>query len=270
MYKLVALDMDGTLLNSEKQITQRNKQAIAQARALGVTVILASGRPLAGMQEKLQELELTTDKDFVVSSNGSYVHRVSDLGMVHSQIVTGKDAKRVAQLARELGVNMHAFSIKHGLITPKHNQYTQHESDINGITAQEFDFSQLEDEDGIVKAMFADSPEKLDAVTPQLTSELYDDYTIVRSASIFLEFLHKQSNKGVGVAAVAKHLGIDSSEIISMGDAENDHHMIEYSGLGVAMGNATEQTKALADYITATHDESGVAQVIEKFILNTK
>ncbi|MFC1236170.1 Cof-type HAD-IIB family hydrolase [Vibrio sp. F74] len=268
MYKLVALDMDGTLLNSKKEITTRNKEAIAQARARGVTVILASGRPLAGMEEKLKELELTSDKDFVVSSNGSYVHRVSDLKQIHSQIITGKDAKRVARVAEELGVHMHAFSVEHGLITPKNNQYTEHEAFINGLNVNEFDFSQLEDDHPIVKAMFADSSEALDRVTPLLADDLHADYTIVRSAHIFLEFLHLGSNKGIGVAVVADCLGIKPTEVISIGDAQNDHHMIKYAGLGVAMGNATEATKALADHITDTHENSGVAEVIERFILN--
>ncbi|MDB1123826.1 Cof-type HAD-IIB family hydrolase [Vibrio algarum] len=268
MYKLVALDMDGTLLNSDKIITDRNKQAIANAREKGVTVILASGRPLAGMREKLEELQLTSDKDFVVSSNGSYVHRVSDNKEIHSQIITGKEAKHVAKLAEQLGVHMHAFSIEHGLITPKNNPYTEHEAVINGLSIKEFDFSQLDDDHQIIKAMFADAPEELDRVTPLLDKELHNEFTIVRSAHIFLEFLHLESNKGVGVAAVAKYLGINADEVISMGDAENDHHMMKYAGLGVAMGNATKETKALADHITDTHDNSGVAQVIEEFILN--
>lgn len=267
MYKLIALDMDGTLLNSDKQISERNKQAIAKARELGVAVILASGRPLQGMKEKLTELGLTTDNDFVVSSNGSYVHRVSDLQEMHSKIISGKDAKKVAQLAQDLGVHMHAFSIEHGLITPRLNPYTEHEATINGVEIKEFDFALLEDDHLVVKAMFADAPEELDRVTPLLSSDLHQSYTIVRSAHIFLEFLHPESNKGVGVEAVANLLGINASQVICMGDAENDHHMIRYAGLGVAMGNATDETKAIANHITDSNDDSGVAKFIEEFIL---
>jgi len=270
MYKLVALDMDGTLLNSAKQVTERNRQAIAKARQQGVTVILASGRPLAGMTQTLKELELTSKDDFVVSSNGSYVHRVSDFENIHSKIITGKDAKRIAKVAADLKVHMHAFSVEYGLITPKSNPFTEHEANINGLEIHEFDFSQLDDDHQIVKAMFADAPEVLDRITPLVDTNLYQDYTVVRSGHIFLEFLNPESNKGVGVAAVAKYLGIKPNEIISMGDAENDHHMLEYAGLGIAMGNATEETKALADYITDTHDNSGVAKIIEKFILNVQ
>lgn len=82
--------------------------------------------------------------------------------------------------------------------------------------------------------------------------------------------MNPNSNKGTGVKALADYLGIDASEVICMGDAGNDHHMIEYAGLGIAMENASEDTKAIANYITDTNDNSGVAQVIEKFILNAE
>ncbi|MDF5425618.1 HAD hydrolase family protein, partial [Vibrio parahaemolyticus] len=83
-----------------------------------------------------------------------------------------------------------------------------------------------------------------------------------------LEFLNPASNKGIGVAAIAEYLGIKPEEVICMGDAENDHHMLKYAGLGIAMANAMEETKQIADYITASNDEHGVAKAIEKFVLN--
>ena len=89
-------------------------------------------------------------------------------------------------------------------------------------------------------------------------------------APLILEFLSKQSNKGLGVKALADHLSIKAEEVICMGDAGNDVHMIEYAGLGVAMGNATEEIKGLAQYITTTNNEHGVAKVINEFVLNDK
>ena len=90
----------------------------------------------------------------------------------------------------------------------------------------------------------------------------------MQSAPFFLEFMNKQSNKGTGVAALAEHLGLTAEQVITVGDAGNDRHMIEYAGLGVAMGNATDEIKALAQHITARNDEDGVARVIEQFVLN--
>jgi hypothetical protein len=268
MYKLIALDMDGTLLNSQKEISQRNKDAIAKARELGVTVVLASGRPIEGMMDKINELNMTSDNDFVLGYNASLVQRVSDGEVIRSQILSGKETKQLATLSQELNIHIHAFSQEHGLITPENSKYTQHEADVNGLGITIMNFFDLDDQHQIIKIMLVDEPELLDNAIAALPQELYEQFTIVRSAPFFLEFLNKNSNKGAGVKMVAEHLGLTADQVICMGDAENDHHMLEYAGLGIAMDNAMEQTKALADYITDSNDNNGVAAAIEKFILN--
>ena len=112
MYKLIAIDMDGTLLNSDKQISVQNKAAIAAARAKGIVVVLASGRPLNGMKSQLQELSMTTDDDYVLSYNASLVQKIKSGEMIRSQIITGRNAKAIAKLAKELGVHVNAYSQK--------------------------------------------------------------------------------------------------------------------------------------------------------------
>lgn len=268
MYKLVALDMDGTLLNSQGVISPRTKDAIATAVAMGTVVILASGRPLEGMTSTLRELNMTGDNDYVLCYNGSLVQHVSSQAFIRSQMICGADVKQLAELSRELGVHVHAFSLRSGLITPKNNHYTRHEAEINGLDITEVDFSTLSDDEPMLKAMLIDDPEKLSAAIAQLPASLYEKYTIVQSTPFFLEFLDKNSNKGVGVKAVAEQLNIRAEEVICIGDAGNDHEMLKYAGLGVAMGNATAETKALANHITATNNEDGVARVIEEFIIN--
>ncbi|WP_117235422.1 sugar-phosphatase [Vibrio maerlii] len=270
MYKLLALDMDGTLLGSDHQISDENKQAIQRAKEQGVTVVLASGRPLKGMQRYLDELKIDSEKDFVLFFNGSMVKNVQTGEIIHAETISGQSAKEVARLAKELGVNVHAFSEIHGLITPKNSEFTQHEANINKLTITEMDFDELEDNHPIIKAMLVDEPEKLSKAIEAIPSKWRDEYTIVQSAPFFLEFLNPKANKGVGIEAIANHLGINAEEVICMGDAENDHHMIKYAGLGVAMANAMEQTKAIANHVTVSNNEHGVAKVIEEFILAGK
>ncbi len=268
MYKLVALDMDGTLLTSKKAISPRTKQAIQAAREKGVVVVLASGRPLEGMLNSLTELEMNSEQDYVLSYNASLVQRVASKSVIRKQILTGSDAKNIAALARELGTYVHAFSPQRGLITEEDNPYTKHEADINGVTSHVCDFAELADDEEIIKVMMVAEASVLTNAIAQLPQELHQQYTVVQSAPFFLELMNPNSNKGTGVAMLAEHLGIDASEVICVGDAGNDHHMIKYAGLGVAMGNATDDTKALADHITLSNDEDGVAVVIEDFILN--
>ncbi|MDH2999770.1 HAD family hydrolase [Chelonobacter oris] len=266
-YKLIALDLDGTLLDAQKEISRRNRDAIAAARELGVYVILASGRPYAGMKKYMQQLNMTTDNDYVLCFNGARVERVTDGHVLNSKMLCGKDAKRVAHYARQMGLNTHAFSPERGLITPQASHYTRHEAESNAIEFSVIDFEQLHDDEPIIKSMVIDPPELLEKMASALPPELAQRYTVVRSAPFFLEFIHPQANKGAGVAALAQHLNISAEQVICCGDAGNDWHMLQYAGLGVAMGNATTELKTIADYITADHNDSGVAQVIETFIL---
>jgi Cof subfamily protein (haloacid dehalogenase superfamily) len=267
VYKLIAIDMDGTLLTSDKNITPRTKQAIAAAKAKGVTVVLASGRPLNGMKDALVELSLTEQDDFVIHFNGTYVEKVATGEKLHEQPLTGKDAKRIARLANELGLHCHAFSTQIGLITTEANPYTDHEAEINKLDFTVYNFERLEDDHEIIKAMIVGEPSKLTEGIAKIDASYHDDYTIVQSAPFFLEFLNPLSNKGEGVKVVADHLGIPYEQTMCFGDAENDHHMIKFAGKGVAMANAMEATKAIADYITDSNDDDGVAKAIEKFVL---
>ncbi|MFA0088210.1 Cof-type HAD-IIB family hydrolase [Vibrio sp. 10N.261.51.F12] len=267
MYKLIAIDMDGTLLTSDKKITDRTKQAIHAAKQKGVTVVLASGRPINGMIDAVNELGLNTPDDFIIHFNGAFVQKVQSGEVLHHQILDGKSAKEVAILAKKLDLHCHAFSEELGLITTESNPYTDHEAKINKLDITVFDFNQLDDDHKIIKAMIVGEPSKLTLGISAIPQAYYKDYTIVQSAPFFLEFLNPLSNKGEGVSVIAKQLGLSAEQVMCFGDAENDHHMIRYAGKGVAMENAMDETKAIADYITDSNDNDGVAKAIETFVL---
>lgn len=268
MYKLIALDMDGTLLNEEKRVTERTKKAIQAARDKGVTVVIATGRPIDGVTRYLEELDMFTDKDYVLSYNGGLVLNTKSREVICKIGLLGEDVHYLYNLSKELGVNIHAFSEKNGLVTPKNSKYTEVEAEINNIKINEIDFNTIESDESFIKIMMIDEPEILQNAVDNLPKEVYEKYTVVRSTPYFLEFLNKEVNKGTGVELLAKHLGIKREEIITMGDAGNDLHMIEYAGMGIAMGNAFEEVKAAANYITDTNEEDGVAKAIEKFVLS--
>ena len=125
MYKLVALDMDGTLLDPAGEISAANRAAIAAARDRGVTVVLASGRPLAGMRWALDELQMTGLQDYVLSFNGALIQQVGNGAVLHAQGLSAQDARDLQALARELGVHCHAFTERLGLVTPESSHYTR-------------------------------------------------------------------------------------------------------------------------------------------------
>ncbi|OOM80412.1 sugar-phosphatase [Clostridium sp. BL-8] len=268
MYKLIALDMDGTLLTTDKRVSEKNKAAIKEAEAKGVKIVLASGRPLIGITKYLNELDLLKDDDYVLSFNGGLVQNTKTQKVVSELPLKGKDLKNIYKISKELNINIHAFSAKDGLITPKISQYTEHEADINGIEINIRDFNEIDDEEDIIKVMMIDPQEILDPAIKKLPAELYEKYSVFKSAPFFLEFTNKEVDKGLGLKKLGEYLGIKKEEIIACGDAGNDLSMVKYAGLGVAMENATKEVKEVANFITTSNDEDGIANVIEKFILN--
>lgn len=267
MYKLVVLDMDGTLLNSQKEITERVRKAIHAAKAIGVKVVLASGRPIDGMLPTLEALGLTTVDDYVLTYNASLTLNVASKEVIRSEFLNGQDARDLYHLAVKLGVNTHAYSSKLGLITPKISKYTEHEACINQIEINICDFTTLDPDEEMLKIMMIDEAEILTAAINRLPDSFQEKYSMAQSAPFFYEFMSKKSGKANGVAALTAYLGLTHEQVICVGDAGNDLEMIQYAGLGIAMENATDDVKAVADYITLSNDQDGVAHVFEKFVL---
>lgn len=266
MYKLIAVDMDGTLLNEKKEITNRCQKAIVQLKKKGKKLVLATGRPLNGVMQYIEKLDLFDENDYVIAFNGALVQSTKTKEIIYNKPLSLNAYEELYELSRQLGVHIHALT-DNCVLTPENNPYTQIESNINHIPIVEGAVEEIDASTTIIKVMFIDAPEKLDAIIPKIPDWVREKYSILRSAPYFLEFLDKTVNKGAGVSAVAKQLGYQREEVICVGDAGNDLAMIRYAGLGVAMGNAFDEVKSEADYITHTNEEDGVACVIEEFML---
>lgn len=266
MYKLIALDMDGTILKEDKTISPETKKAIESAKAKGVKVVLSSGRPMLGLNKYLKQLNLINKDDYAISYNGALIQNTQTGEVIAKTTMSFGDLDYLYELSKKLNVNIHLLT-ENSCITPKWNYYSQYEADENGIPLEIIDFHKLPKDTTIVKIMFIDPPEILSPAIDKLPKEVYEKYTVVRSDAFYLEFLDKSVNKGSGVELLAKSLDIKREEVICVGDAGNDIHMIKYAGLGVAMGNAFPEVKEIADYITLTNEEHGVAHVINKFVL---
>lgn len=270
MIKLIALDMDGTLLNKDRSISARNYQAIQDAQRAGIKVVLASGRPRRGLQQYLDQLGLITNDDFVISYNGALVQRVESGEVLYQTFLSGRDIKNIFSISEQLGTYIHAFSVTQGLITHKNNQWTDLEGQVNSLTVNEVDFNSIDDDEEFIKVMMVDEEQKLTSAIAQIPDSLKQQYTVVRSAPIFLEVLHASCNKGVALEKLCQLLGICATEVMCVGDAENDHAMMLFSGLAVAMENADDETKALADHITGSNINDGVAMAIEEKVLQAQ
>ncbi|MHC1684136.1 MAG: sugar-phosphatase [Clostridiaceae bacterium] len=269
MYKLIALDVDGTLLKEDKSISPAVKEAISKASAKGVKVVITTGRPVKGITKILDELDLRAEGDYAIGYNGGVIQKTHN-EEVSSQILMPEGSfELLYRLSFDLNVHIHLLTSKE-VITPNKDisHYTVLEAFMNQIQLLYKAPEEMVNIKDVNKIMLIDHPEVLDEAIKQLPDWVYEKFNLVKSAPYFLEILPKEVSKAVGVKMLADSLGIKQEEIIAVGDADNDLDMIEFAGLGVAMGNAFENVKAIANYISKTNEEDGVAHVINKFILD--
>ena len=267
MIKVIAIDLDGTLFDKEKNISIENRQAIEYAKEKGIHVVICTGRPFNGVKPVLETLNLTSDNDYVVCYNGAKVLNVGKNELIYTSTLTGYDVKKLHSEANRLGSFFHAFRENEQLLCTKENPYTDVEKRINRITSTEFDFTTLTDDEVFLKAMMICDKDTLDKAMENINPEIPQTYSMVRSATIFLEYLNKKTDKGLALVELAKHLNITMENVMGIGDAGNDLSMIERSGIGVCMINGYDYVKEKANYVTEKdNNNSGVAEAILKFI----
>lgn len=264
MIKLIAIDIDGTLLNSHHQITDEVKQTLIQKRQEGVYIVLCTGRPIRGVEDYLKELNLTSDDDYVITFNGALAQNVKTRETLAHHTLDIHDYYALHRLSLELDLHFHTETMD-AMYTSNRDisPYTVIES---GMTNMPLHYRTPEEMDRnmtISKMMIIDEPSLLDERIPQIPSEFTEKYEFVKSMPFFLEVLNKQASKGNALADLAERLGIKQEEVMAIGDNLNDLTMIEYAGCGVAMGNAEEAVKEIANQVTKTNDEDGVAYAVK-------
>lgn len=265
--KLVAIDIDGTLLTSDRKITNRTKEVLTKAKSQGIKVVLCTGRPFIGVQDLLKELNLEEAGDYVATYNGSLVQKADTKEAIASLGLSYEDYIEIESMARRVGSPLHAIDSDYiytanQMISP----YTVHEAHLTGMSLQYRPTDQMTKGIKIIKMMMIDEPELLDAAIEKLPASFLEKYTGLKSAPYYYEILNKEADKGFALKALSEHLNIAPSDMMAIGDNENDLAMLEYAGLGVAMGNAVPKAKEAANEITLTNDEDGVAAVIEKYM----
>ncbi|MGO3116064.1 sugar-phosphatase [Enterococcus pseudoavium] len=266
--KLVAIDLDGTLLNDHHEINQPVVEAIKAARKAGVYVVLSTGRPLSGTKAQLEVLGLTNDEDYIITYNGALVLNTKTWEIIAEHNLTRENYLEIDHLARLLDVHLH-IADKQVMYTANRDisPYTILESYLVNMPLHYRTPEEIAAAVSPIKMMMIDDPEVLSAAFKQIPAGYFDKYTIVRSTPFFIEVLNPKASKGLALKELSEHLGIQQSEVMAIGDAENDLSMIEFAGTGVAMGNASETIKAAADYTVATNLEDGVKEAFDRWVL---
>jgi len=266
-YKAIALDMDGTLLSTKNKLTPRAKDTLIQAQKAGLKVILASGRPTFGIMETAKTLRLKEFGGLIVAYNGGRVIDLRTDEVIHERNLTLEECHSIYDLSRIHKVGLMAYD-NNNIITEDHDTYIETESKLNNIQINQIPNFKAAVVKGSPKCMATGTPEHLIKVEQEFTAKIGDCFNLFRSMPYFLDIAPKNVSKATALEKALKFLNLNAGELVACGDSYNDIEMIKFAGLGIAIGNAIDELKEIADHITATNDENGVAKAVEKFILN--
>ncbi|MGX7073699.1 Cof-type HAD-IIB family hydrolase [Falseniella ignava] len=265
--KLIALDLDGTLLTTDKKLTERTKEALKAARERGIKVVLTTGRPLKAMDFFLKELGTDDHADeYTITFNGGLVQKNTG-EILEKTVFSIDDVERLYEEAEKLAIPLDAISegIVYQIQSDQESLYAKFNPVLTFVPT---DFEDLSSQMTYNKCVTAFAQEPLDAAIAKISPELFDQYEIFKSREMLLEWSPKNVHKATGLAKLIEHLGIDQSQVMACGDEANDLSMIEWAGFGVAMQNAVPEVKAVANLVTPmTNDEDAVAWAIEEYVL---
>ena len=265
--KVLVLDIDGTLTNSKKEISPATKRGIIETLKRGHKVILASGRPTPGMRRYEKELELEQYDGYLLSFNGARIVDCHTGEVVYQKVLPRAVIPNLYAFAKEHGCGLVTYLGDQVISAFQPDEYIELESRINGMSVRVVDnFVDFIDFD-VNKCLLTAPVDKAPGLEKALQEKYGDILSIYRSEPFFIEVMPQNVDKAASLDRMLETLGLTSDNVISCGDGFNDITMIQYAGLGVAMGNAQTEVKEVADLITATNDEDGLVPVIEQYIL---
>ncbi|MBU3200452.1 Cof-type HAD-IIB family hydrolase [Clostridium estertheticum] len=266
--KMICLDIDGTLLNSEHKISKKTKEVIeVVANQKQIPVILVSARMPKGILFLQKELNIEQP---IICYSGALVMD-KDAKILSNCGIEVSDVRQVHNFVKEIGVHMSLYKDDEWYIE-KIDEWSSQESAITNIDPNVINFTDLfnvweREKSGPNKLLCMAEPDKIKALDLLIKSYHSNNLNVYPSKPTYLEIMPNNVSKTSAIEILMSKFNIQRSEIIAIGDNYNDISMIEFAGVGVAMGNAPEGVKEYADYITSTNDEDGVAVAIKKYII---
>lgn len=265
--KVIALDLDGTLLTSDKTISAENKQAIQEAKAAGIKVVLCTGRPLKGIVNYLEELELMDDEDYAITYNGGLIQKNQSGEILYQKAHSKADMEYCYQETYQVGLPLVMIDLQYAYETTyPENRTSLYPGVMKAIPFQQANPSEFAEGHQFNKAVLCIDELILDEESKRLPAAFYERFTCVKSRKYLLEVLPKDVSKGSALEHLAELLGITTDNIMACGDEENDLSMLTTVGFPVAMENGTDEVKAVASFITHTNDQDGVAYAIRHIL----
>lgn len=269
-YQILALDLDGTLTNSKKEITKPTLDALIEIQEAGKKVVLASGRPTKGIVPLAEQLHLEDYGSYILSFNGGRITDCRTKEAIYNKILPADCAKGVYETVIKYaghGVDILTYTPEHILSGIRSNQYTELESRINQMPIIDANTNFLDViPDDPNKFLVTGDPDILNQIRKELSKQFHSYLSVYCSDPFFVEVMPAGIDKAHSLLRLLTSIGLTADEMICCGDGYNDLTMIETAGLGVAMANAQPAVLDKADYITKSNDEDGVLHVINEFM----
>lgn len=263
MYKLIAIDMDGTLLTDDLEVTPGTIKAIQQAVAKGTTVTIATGRMYASAKQFAEKININVP---LITYQGALIQDVEAGEVIYERLINPEISRELIDIAEARDIHLQVYQDDILYSAVENDRLKKYAEKTNVPYKVEPDLRKLA-EKGFTKAIYIGEPDYLENMQVDLKSTFGTSAHITKSTPYFLEVTHPEANKGAALRYLAKVMDIDISETIGIGDNYNDTELVAAAGLGVAMGNAVDSLKNDADFITLSNNEEGVKHVIEKFVL---
>lgn len=264
--KLLALDIDGTLVTTEKNIPAGNKTAIRRFMKNGGIVTIVSGRPISGVTRYAEELGLNVGGGYVITYNGSRIFDARTGELLYEKNLTAEQSTRIIDVAEKYNVPITTYKGDTAITDNADDKYFYLEVNLNNLGLQRVQSLRKEVTYPVPKYLITGEPDYITETEKLFKNEL-SGVSVFRSEPFFLEITPLMVDKGTALMWLADSLGIRREQVMACGDGYNDITMISEAGIGVAMENAQEPAKNAADFVTLSNDDNGVAAAIKKFAL---
>ena len=265
-FKLLVLDVDGTLTNSKKEISPSTLQAIKAAEDRGVRIILATGRPTYGVAPIADKLHVAQRAEYVLSFNGGVITEWNSKRVIYECELPHDSIPYLYHKAKENKVSIMTYRDNYVLSEHTEDPYVQIELSLNHMNPKKLDNFIEETNFSLPKCIITGVPSTIEKLEEEIGEAWNGQLSVYRSEPFFLEIMPKGVDKATSLSILLKTLNIDRKDMIACGDGFNDIPMLRFAGLSVAMSNAQRPVLEMADYITTSNDEDGVKKVIDKFI----
>ena len=265
-YKMIVLDLDGTLTNNKKEITPRTKEVLTQYQEAGGKVVLASGRPTYGVMPLARELDLHRYGSYVLSFNGGVITECGTNQVLYEKTLPIDVPAKVYDLSRQYETSMLTYQDSYIITETPDDYYVQKEVFCTKMEPKKVEHLKSYVDFPVVKCMMMGKGIHLAEVEKKVKEYFGEALSIFRSEPYFLEIMPQGIDKAESLKRMLNQLGMSPDEMAAFGDGFNDKSMLMLAGLGVAMENGQAAVKAVADYVAPSNEEEGVAYVVEKLL----